>query len=329
MSDGNLPNKAPEVHPAPKEEDMTLARYGGEKPAAPDWFNWAIAQEASEASVEVDGARIAYRSWGDPSKPGLLLAHGNGAHARWWDFIAPFLAADYHVVAPTFSGMGDSDWRKAYSFPLFSREQHAICEHAGLFAHAEKPIIVSHSFGGIISLYTTISEGGDRFAGAVIVDSHIEPPGEERPRPPRRTRANRIYPSFNEALARFRLAPPQPCENDYIVDYIARHSIKKMTGEHGEEGYSWKFDPFIFNSLMDEWNDVDLTAMETRCPIVFMRGGLSDLVPDRVANYMSSLQDPPVPMITVPEAYHHVMLDQPLAFVSSIRGLLAGWPGRR
>jgi hypothetical protein len=34
-------------------------------------------------------------------------------------------------------------------------------------------------------------------------------------------------------------------------------------------------------------------------------------------------------MITVPEAYHHVMLDQPLAFVSSIRGLLAGWPGRR
>ena len=49
MSDGNLPNKAPDVHPAPKEEDMTLARYGGEKPAAPDWFNWAIAQEAQHA----------------------------------------------------------------------------------------------------------------------------------------------------------------------------------------------------------------------------------------------------------------------------------------
>ncbi|HIG24197.1 alpha/beta hydrolase [Henriciella sp.] len=323
MSDGNLAAKTTVAG------DMTLARYGGEKPAAPEWFNWAIAQEANEASVEVDGAKIAYRSWGDPSKPGLLLAHGNGAHARWWDFIAPFLATDYYVVAPTFSGMGDSDWRKSYSFPLFSREQHAVCEHAGLFDHAEKPIIVSHSFGGIISLFTTIAEGGDKFGGAVIVDSHLEPPGDERPRPPRRTRANRTYSSFNEALARFRLAPPQPCENDYIVDYIARHSIREMTSEDGEEGYSWKFDPFIFNSLMDEWNDVDLTSMETRCPIVFMRGGLSDLVPDRVADYMCSLQDPPVPMITVPEAYHHVMLDQPLAFVSSIRGLLAGWPGRR
>ena len=178
MSDGNFPNRTSGA------DDLPLAGYAGEKPPAPDWFNWAIAQKATEASVEVDGARIAYRCWGDASKPGLLLAHGNGAHGRWWDFIAPFLTTDYYVVAPTFSGMGDSDWRDAYSFPVFNREQLAVSEHAGLFAHAEKPIIVSHSFGGIISLNTTICEGGEKFAGAVIVDSHLEPPGDERPRPP-------------------------------------------------------------------------------------------------------------------------------------------------
>tara|TARA_B100000678_G_scaffold153631_1_gene128401 strand:+ start:2978 stop:3967 length:990 start_codon:yes stop_codon:yes gene_type:complete len=328
MSDGNHPGKAQDIHPVPAEDEMTLARYGGEKPPAPDWFNWAIRQDARTSSVDVEGASIAYRSWGDPDKPGLLLAHGNGAHGRWWDFIAPYFAGDYHVVAPTFSGMGDSDWRDAYAFSLFSREQHAVAEHAGLFAHAEKPIIISHSFGGIISLFTTIREGGDKFGGAVIVDSHIEPPGEERPRPPRRTKPNRVYEDFNAALARFRLAPSQPCENHYIVDYIARHSIRETSGEDGKAGYSWKFDPFIFNSLMEEWNEVDLTSLATCCPIVFMRGGLSDLVPDRVADYMSSLQDPPVPMITVPEAYHHVMLDQPLAFVSAIRSLLAVWPDR-
>ena len=328
MSDGNHPGKAQDIHPVPAEDEMTLARYGGEKPPAPDWFNWAIRQDARTSSVDVEGASIAYRSWGDPDKPGLLLAHGNGAHGRWWDFIAPYFAGDYHVVAPTFSGMGDSDWRDAYAFSLFSREQHAVAEHAGLFAHAEKPIIISHSFGGIISLFTTIREGGDKFGGAVIVDSHIEPPGEERPRPPRRTKPNRVYEDFNAALARFRLAPSQPCENHYIVDYIARHSIRETSGEDGKAGYSWKFDPFIFNSLMEEWNEVDLTSLATRCPIVFMRGGLSDLVPDRVADYMSSLQEPPVPMITVPEAYHHVMLAQPLAFVSAIRSLLAVWPDR-
>ena len=77
---------------------------------------------------------------------------------------------------------------------------------------------------------------------------------------------------------------------------------------------------------MREWTGIDMTSLETRCPIVFMRGGLSDLVPDRVADYMCSLQDPAVPMITIPGAYHHVMLDQPLAFVSAVRGLLTGWP---
>ena len=41
---------------------------------------------------------------------------------------------------------------------------------------------------------------------------------------------------------------------------------------------------------------------------------------------MQAVQDPPIPMITIPDAYHHVMLDQPLAFVSAVRGLLAGWP---
>ena len=33
------------------------------------------------------------------------------------------------------------------------------------------------------------------------------------------------------------------------------------------------------------------------------------------------------PMFPVPEADHHLMLDQPLATVAALRGLLAGWPG--
>ena len=40
-----------------------------------------------------------------------------------------------------------------------------------------------------------------------------------------------------------------------------------------------------------------------------------------------------VPVSGVPEAQHHVMLDQPLAFVAALRALLADWnhsrPNRR
>ena len=44
--------------------------------------------------VEVDGAGIELLTWGDQGKPGILFLHGNGAHADWWSFIAPFFARD-------------------------------------------------------------------------------------------------------------------------------------------------------------------------------------------------------------------------------------------
>ena len=33
-----------------------------------------------------------------------------------------------------------------------------------------------------------------------------------------------------------------------------------------------------------------------------------------------------VPRVVIPDADHHVMIDQPLAFVAALRGLLARWP---
>ena len=39
----------------------------------------------------------------------------------------------------------------------------------------------------------------------------------------------------------------------------------------------------------------------------------------------ATLPSQAIPIIAVPEARHHLMLDQPLAFVAALRALLAGW----
>jgi pimeloyl-ACP methyl ester carboxylesterase len=39
-----------------------------------------------------------------------------------------------------------------------------------------------------------------------------------------------------------------------------------------------------------------------------------------------SLLAPGSPHIVIPEAEHHVMIDQPLAFVAALRALLTAWP---
>jgi pimeloyl-ACP methyl ester carboxylesterase len=31
------------------------------------------------------------------------------------------------------------------------------------------------------------------------------------------------------------------------------------------------------------------------------------------------------PIVEIPEAYHHVLLDQPLAFIAALRAVLADW----
>ena len=300
-----------------------LARYKGERPAAPGWFESAVATPYETEWVVVRGARIHYQRWGRNDRPGLLFVHGNGAHAHWWDFVAPYFAASYNVAALTFSGMGDSDRRDSYDMQTFAEEQIAVCEAAGMFSHETRPIIVAHSFGGFATLLTG-AEYGDRLHGTVIVDSPVNPPDHKRGGPPRGERPNKIYPDLTAALARFRLAPPQPCDNDYAMDYIARWSLMKVQDADGREGWTWKFDPRIWRHF-DLGRPASELLQETKCRIAIFRGENSALMPDDVGEYMQELLNRQVPFISIPQAHHHVMLDQPLAFVAALRTLLAEW----
>jgi pimeloyl-ACP methyl ester carboxylesterase len=295
-----------------------LARFSGEKVEGPAWFERAITTPAESAFVDVEGAPIHYLRWGDRTRPGLLLVHGNGAHAYWWSYIAPFLAREYNVAAMDLSGMGDSGRRPKYAMELFVEEQLAVARHAGMFDNGEPPVIVAHSFGGFVTMLTGALHG-DKLAGTVIVDSPVNPPERSHHGPPNREiRPHRIYPTLAEALARFRLAPEQPCENDYIVDFIARRSLKQVDG-----GWTWKFDPSIWTRF--SIGDTADRLRSTKCRIAIMRGEMSVLMPPEVGEYMFSLLGHAAPVIEIPQARHHVMLDQPLAFVAAIRALLADW----
>ena len=49
------------------------------------------------------------------------------------------------------------------------------------------------------------------------------------------------------------------------------------------------------------------------------------LLPPEIGEYMFNLLGRAAPIVTIPEAQHHVMLDQPLALVAALRALLADW----
>src|SRR6185312_5521720 len=316
-----------------------LTSFHGRHPDAPQWFTDTVAQLPQSSFVTVKGARIHYLRWGDPARPGLLLVHGNAAHAYWWSFIAPFLARDYHVAAMDLSGMGDSDWRSAegevsnYTMECFAREQMAVCQDAGMFVPSEPPVIIGHSFGGFVTMLTG-GLYGDRLKGVVILDSPVNPPvrsqGSGAPTGFAGRRHN-IYPSLAAALARFRLMPPQRCDNLFLLDWVARHSLKEVTQPDGGPGFVWKFDPAIWRHF--SIGDTEALLKSTRCRIAVFRGEHSVLMPPQVGAYIFDLLGRAAPVVEIPEAQHHIMLDQPLALVAALRTLLADWqhstPARR
>lgn len=282
---------------------------------APRWFREAVATPHRSGFVEVEGCPIHYLAWGEGGRPGIVLVHGGAAHAHWWSFLAPLLMREYRVVALDLSGHGESGRREAYPRDTWAREVMAVAAHAGF---ERPPILVGHSMGGFVCI-TAASLFGDRLAGCVILDSPVrrpDPEAEEGARG-RAFRNPKTYPSAEEALHHYRLVPEQPCENAYLLDHIARHSLHRT-----EAGWTWKFDPEIFRRFMPRAIHEILPTV--RCRVALFRAEYGLVTPD-IGAYMYELLDRNAPVVEIPQAHHHLMLDQPLALVAALRAILADW----
>jgi len=283
-----------------------------EQTAAPEWFTRAIAAPAESRFVAVDGTPIHYLAWNaaDTHKPGLLFAHGFRAHARWWSFIAPFFLSHFRIVSIDFAGMGDSGSRPEYTPLGFVHDIVGVLDHAG-FAEAT---LIGHSFGGG-RVARACAEVPRRVTRAVIIDSHMRLNDEKRSTRPFEIGPRRVYPTFEAARARFRLVPPEHRTAPYILDFVARHSLKEIEG-----GWTWKFDERLIPKH-DDAKASDILA-KIAVPVTFIYGDASAIVSRQHAHdIVSHIRNAHGP-IAIPQSHHHVLLDQPLALVAALRAVL-------
>lgn len=294
-----------------------LVEFNGEPLSAPDWFVDAQSDPVETGRVDHDGASIAWKAWGERGAPGVILVHGGTAHKGWWDAIGPMLAREgRRVVAPDLPGMGESDWREAYSMDDHAACARAAAEDAGAF-EAGAPVMVGHSFGGFATLKAATTFG-EVLKGAIILDSPIRKPEKQREGAPPK-RGGKVYPDLTKALSRFRLLPEQTCDNVWLVDHIARGSLKPVEG-----GWTWWFDPGIWAKLTYERRDPEAAAAALKCPMAVIRGAQSKLMGEETWDYMKSVfKDSP--FVTVPNTQHHLVLDDPLATTAALDALLEGW----
>lgn len=292
----------------------------------PAWFERSIAAPHDSRFVEVAGCSIHYLRWGDSTKPGLLLLPGSGGHAHWFSHVAPLFADQFHVVSMDLGGCGDSGRRDHYTRELIIAEIMAVCADSGMLAAATPPTLAGHSVSGQHVVRAAMAHGHS-LLGVIAIDGlryaelEHDPAvkafkgARPAPRPPP------IYPDYESAIARFRLSP-QPTvaiEAAYVLDHIARHSLREVEG-----GWTWKFDAALTSvaTLGLELKDVLRTLP---CHAAAIYGEHTHLVDDSLLSRMTAVTNDEVPLFIIPGASHYPMIDSPLAFVSAIKGIALTW----
>ncbi len=277
----------------------------------PRWFTAALAQAPEHRDTTVEGTRVHLRCWGREDRPGLVLVHGGAAHSGWWDHVAPFFAGSHRVVALDLSGHGDSGRRDVYGMAVWAAEVTAAAAAGGITG---PPLVVGHSMGGWVAA-TAGAADEPRLDGIAIIDSPLlEPPPEEEAMR-RRKRAMRVYPTREAVIARFGTLPPQAVVLPYVKEHIAGQSVLPVEG-----GWTWKFDPGLFAERAP-LRDL-LPALHCRAALIRSEFGL---VPPDMAGTFDELFGQRAPIVELPDAGHHPMLDQPLPLVTALRMLLQQW----
>jgi len=280
-------------------------------PVADDWVQRMIDTPGRSGHLKTGDHTTHYLEWGESSNPRvMLLLHGFLGHAHWWDFVAPWFAREYRVIAIDFGGMGDSEPQANYSNASFVGEVGAMLQMIG----SNSVTLVGHSFGGRVAVLAA-HKHPQYLKRAIVVDSKIG--FVNRPVRPPTPRVKKRYPDFETAINHFRLVPEEPPLLPRIMRHLAAHSVKRQG-----EAFVWKFDEALMGGVA--WENIyegELFA-KIELPMDFICGEFSVVVPNELAVRIGAALRNGRGPIVIPSAYHHVPVDRPLALTAVMRALL-------
>ena len=115
--------------------------------------------------IEAGGIRLAYRVWGSPGAPPLVLLHGLGEGAADWDGVAPAFARHFRVYAPDLRGHGSSDRPGRYSVELMAADALGFLDALQL----DRADLIGHSMGGLVG-YLLAGDHPERVGRLILED---------------------------------------------------------------------------------------------------------------------------------------------------------------
>lgn len=209
--------------------------------------------------------------WGEQGWP-IVCLHGLTANVFCFQALADDLARDHRVYAYDLRGRGDSDKPEhGYSIPIHADDLLKLLDTLNL----ERPILLGHSLGALISLYFAANHT-QRISMLILIDAGGPLPWktpEERPvwLTTSISRLETSVHSFEEYAQRLKLTPfLGPYWNEYMDIYF-EHDV------HHNSGGSVKSKCYR-EGVIEEWQNYSEAVLEQQwekiqVPTLLLRAG--------------------------------------------------------
>jgi pimeloyl-ACP methyl ester carboxylesterase len=222
-----------------------------------------------KTTVRSGALRLHCVLWGPDDAPTVLLVHGNGGHAHWWDPLVAWFVPEYRLIAPDLRGHGASDWPQepAYRITDFASDLLAIVDALA----PGRIATIAHSMGARAAAWFAATHPA-RVRGLALLDTSVAGVDATTARRWRGRvagrRAGRSYPSFEAAMAAFRFVPPEPGVAPEIVAALAQHAIV----ERAPGDWTFRFDRAVLSVAGDGAGDLTALVAGVPCPLWIGRG---------------------------------------------------------
>jgi pimeloyl-ACP methyl ester carboxylesterase len=282
------------------------------------------ASAPADRFVTVNGLRIHYVDWGNPTVLGaeatrakaarpLILIHGLDRVSRTFDHLAPHFTSRFHVIAMDMRGHGDSGWDPEGRYLV---EDH-VGDLEGLVRQLSlKDITIwGNSTGGRVA--QVFAGKHPELVSAVI----SEDVGPERPRQIADNYSRRVaqeeagWATEDELLAQLRKS------NAGVSDAVLVPYVRYGTKRRADGRLVWKRDPQLVKGFVatDLWRFV----REITMPILYVIGGRSTIVPAETQEELKKTL-PKVRIVTMPGLGHYPSDEKPQEFLAIVDEFLKG-----
>jgi len=263
--------------------------------------------------ITVNGLKLHYLEWVNPSQGTLVMLHGFNNCAATWIPLADKLARYRHVLALDQRGHGDSQWadQGLYGNEHMLGDLTAFLEILGI----GRLSIIGHSMGGIVALNyaATHPEGVTRL---ILEDIGPELSKRAEPRQARmRARKKNVFPTLEEAVSY--LETSDPLAKRELLLWEAAYLTRQLPGND----FTWKqhnmfrdpSQPRLVGPTSGRTRKRWQMVSRTICPVLILRGKESDILDDEVARKMAAAM-PKAELVTIEGAGHYVHRDNPEQF---------------